>query len=435
MAERILDFSRLKDIINPIYWPLIKDKSRLLILKGGASSGKSKFAVQKKAFRLLTEEGHRFAFVRKVGRTIRESQFAELKEVIGEWNVGDLFKINQTLGKIACTLTGSEVISLGMDDREKIKSIKGITGVWYEEPTELEPRDFRQMELRVRAYTPYYRQSILTFNPISETHWLKEMFFPQNVEAQIEKTKYASLPVNIEIDNKMIELNAKICHSTYLDNVFLDAEVKAGILSLKEDDPHYYEIYGLGHWGSLGNLVYPDGFKIIPKSEYPKSYDEIIYGVDFGWIHPTAVVKVGIHAGSYYLEEKIYQKKLSNADLIKRLSEDPDVDKGDYFYCDNARPDFIDELVDAGFNAVPCLKGEGSVQAGIDRVRSSNIYTCPDNVGIKKELSSYKYQEDAAGNPIEGKVIKRVDDLMDAIRYPIFTHTSSFHDLHIGFVD
>ena len=64
----------------------------------------------------------------------------------------------------------------GMDDPEKLKSIEGVTGVWMEEATEFTQEDFEQLDLRLRGVTAYHKQITLTLNPISEQHWIKQVF-------------------------------------------------------------------------------------------------------------------------------------------------------------------------------------------------------------------------------------------------------------------
>lgn len=414
---------RFDEIVNDKFKPFMRDSSRWAVLKGGAGSGKSKVTAQKILFRVMTEEGHRFCCARKVYRTVKASQFTDLVDFIYQYGWSDLFKINRTELKITYIPNGNEIIFVGLDNREKMKSISGITGWWLEEVTDFEERDLTQLDLRLRGKTRNYKQTIMTFNPVSELHWIKNKFFSNYIEEAIQKTGHANLPIKYEVGGKLIELNASIYHSTYRDNKFLEPEYIAFLLSLEEDDPHYFEIYAEGKWGSIGNLVYPNGF--IRTEEYPNSYDEIIYGLDFGWIHPTALVKVGILAGEYYLDELIYQSKLSNKNLIEEMRR-LGIDESDYIYCDSARPDFINEICEAGFNAV---KSEKDVMAGLDKVRSSRVHTKSSNVNINREVDSYKWAEDENGKPIEGKVVKIRDDAMDAIRYPIFTHSLKYSEL------
>lgn len=231
MAEINVDLTALPQLTNPAFYPLYADRQRYLVLYGGAGSGKSVFAAQKLIVRTLAEPGHKFLIVRKVAKTLRHSTFALLRETIGSWGLGQLFRANKTDMELACP-NGSAIIHAGLDDVEKLKSIHGVTGIWIEEASEITPEDFRQLDIRLRGRTKHYKQIILSFNPVSITHWLKEEFF----------------------DNP--KPNATVLHTTYKDNRFLDEDSKQVLEAFRDTDEYYYTVYCLGQWGVLGRTVY-----------------------------------------------------------------------------------------------------------------------------------------------------------------------------------
>ena len=230
-----VDLRNLPEVCNPIFWPLFADEKRYLVLKGGGSSGKSVFAAQKLIYRTLAEPGHKFLVVRKVKADLRDSAFAELKNVIRAWGMENLFLIPTGRSSelyLKCLVNGNEIIFYGLDDVERRKSLQGITGMWTEEASELTVEDFRQLDIRMRGVSPYYKQIILTFNPIVITHWLKGEFFDS------------------------LKPNATTHHSTYQDNQFLPAEDRAVLEGFKGVDDYYYTVYCLGEWGVTGKTVY-----------------------------------------------------------------------------------------------------------------------------------------------------------------------------------
>ena len=184
MAEDKLDqalevarwYRGLKETNNETFLPLFFDQHRFLVLKGGGGSGKSIFAGRKVLERVTSEPGHRWLVCRKVARTLRESCWAQLVGQISDFYPDAGAKTN----KSAMTITfqnGSVILFAGLDDVEKLKSIFNITGIWIEEASELEEGDFNQLDIRLRTDFNQYLQMILTFNPISATHWLKKRFF------------------------------------------------------------------------------------------------------------------------------------------------------------------------------------------------------------------------------------------------------------------
>lgn len=227
MARRTkrIDFSNLPDIVNDIFYPLIWNESRYLILWGGAGSGKSVFVAQKLIYRVTSEAGHRILCARKVARTSRESTFALIRGIISQWGLSKLFRVNRSDMTITFIPNGSMFIFCGVDDVEKLKSIYDITSEWLEEASEFEENDFTQLDLRLRGETAHYKQIIISFNPILESHWLNTHFFKNTVK------------------------NCLAVHSTYKDNRFIDAEYKAVLEAMKDTNPGYYKVYCLGEWG------------------------------------------------------------------------------------------------------------------------------------------------------------------------------------------
>ncbi len=218
---------------NTTFLPLFADTSRYLILKGGGGSGKSIFAGRKILERAINEKKHRFLVCRKVGKTLRDSCFRQLIAQIREYYPDVKFKANQSDMRITFPESESEILFSGLDDVEKLKSIFNITGIWIEEASELLENDFNQLNIRLRGETPFYKQIILTFNPINILHWLKTRFFDHT------------------------PTNATVHESTYKDNRFLDDAAKKVLEDFREIDEYYYAVYCLGQWGVTGKTVFP----------------------------------------------------------------------------------------------------------------------------------------------------------------------------------
>jgi len=433
MCDYRIIFSRSD--FNSVYYPYLKENARYLHIYGGAGSGKSVFAAQKVLYRITAEKRHRILLIRKVARTIRASQFSLLKSYIESTGLKHIYRIKDSDLKIINTVNGSEIISAGVDDREKLKSIHGITSIWIEEATELDYKDFIQIDLRLRGRSLHYKQILLTYNPVNSLHWL----------------------------NTKRRKNSTYIRTTYKDNKFIEDEYRNVLEDLKHQDGEYYRIYGLGEWGILRNLIYqpfeiiddeitqsirgkeenseekeyvfiknPDSsfFGRIYESKktgekkritevlcYPPHYDEKIYGIDFGYNNPAAVVEIGIKDGVYFLKEILYRTKMTVQDMIEHFKENG-IKKGALMYCDSSEPGMIEEIRRAGYNAKPA---DRSIKAGIDFVRSRKIYSNPGNININREVQSYVYQTDKDGNILD-EPVKFNDHMMDAIRYAVYTH-------------
>lgn len=216
---------------NDTFLPLLFDKNRYLVLMGGGGSGKSIFAGTKILERVTSEPGHRWLVCRKVARTMRESVFRQLSSQANQYYKHMQPRLNKSDMRIDFS-NGSEILFAGLDDVEKLKSIFGITGIWIEEASEVTEADFNQLDIRLRGQTKHYKQIIITFNPISITHWLKKRFF----------------------DKTLPDVTAH--HSTYKDNRFLDEEAIKVLENYKYTDEYYYMVYCLGQWGVTGKTVF-----------------------------------------------------------------------------------------------------------------------------------------------------------------------------------
>ena len=205
-------------VFNRVYLPLLDCKTRYLVLYGGAGSGKSVFVVQRFLVRLMTEKICNLLVVRQVADTNRNSTFALFKQIISRWGLDRVFKVSEGEMKITCIPSGNAAIFKGLDDPEKIKSITfasgELTDVWVEEASEISEKSFNQLDIRLRGGKSR-KQIVLTFNPITVSHWLKKKF----------------------VDNRTAEMT--VVKTTYKDNDFIEDEYKKLLESYRESDPYY----------------------------------------------------------------------------------------------------------------------------------------------------------------------------------------------------
>lgn len=273
-----VDLSGLPRVENDTFLPLFRDRKRFLVLKGGAGSGKSYFVADKLIYRCLAEQDkvqkHRFLVCRKVARTLRQSCFELIVSRISKLGFAELFRYNRSSMEITCR-NGNMMLFSGLDDVEKLKSIYDITGIWGEEASEFEVEDIRQLNLRLRGQSPYYKQIILSFNPISYSNWLRGEYFTDPPRA-----------------------DTTIHNSTYRDNKFIDDAYKAQLESYKELAPYYYQVYVLNEWGSAAGACFPE-FRNNPNPE--RAWTHVIHpfaipdnwriyrSFDFGYSKPFSV--------------------------------------------------------------------------------------------------------------------------------------------------
>lgn len=211
-------------------------------------------------------------------------------------------------------------------------------------------------------------------------------------------------------DNKK---NARI-HSTYLDNINNLSQAQVDIIESYKllPDDFMWKVYGLGLRGASKETIYTQ-WQLV--DELPEGGD-IFYGLDFGYVHPLALVKVSHYEGSNYVKLLIYKKGLTPSEIIKEVKDF--ISDRKPVYCDAAEPKSIEELYRAGINAKPANK---EVWAGILKVKSYPLYLHKDSRELINEVQSYKWKKDKNDEVIE-EPVKANDDAMDAMRYAIFTH-------------
>lgn len=385
-----------KRFFNEIYLPTLNDNSHILVFYGGAGSGKSRWAFQRQVIRYLRDK-RKCLIIRKVGATIRESVFAEMKAVLSSYGILDLCKVSESNFTIKLP-NGSEFIFKSIDDPEKIKSISGIDDILIEEATELTLDDYSQLKLRLRSRNPH-NQIIMMFNPVSKTNWVYKHFFEQKDHL----------------------INTKVLHTTYKDNKFLPKTYVESLENMMHTNPTYYRIYALGEFATLSKLIYEnwkvEKFNIHDLIE--KGISTPRFGLDFGFTNdPTTLTGslVDRPNKTLYIFDEHYQKGMTNEDIAEMI-----FDKGyskQVITADSSEPKSILEIKRNGIRKIKSAKkGNDSVMWGIQFLQGWNIVVHPNCKKTIEELENYSYMKDKKTNEYINKPIDEFNHILDALRY------------------
>jgi phage terminase large subunit len=268
--------------LNPAYKPFAQAEQPLQIAFGGSSSGKSRFIAQRLVMDLAQGKRNYIA-VRKIARSLRDSVWKEINQVIDSAEAGSKFKLNKTEMTATCIPTKKQVVCFGLDNVEKLKSILPEHGVftdaWVEEATEITQDDLRQLQRRMRGKAEVSKRITMSFNPIFRDHWIAKKYFPTWAD---QDTFYQ--------DKEIL-----ILKTTYKDNRFLDPfEIK--ILE-DETDQYWHDVYTLGNWGVLGDLIFKNWrIEDVRKLSNFYTFDTFRNGLDFGYsVDPNAFVRLYYH--------------------------------------------------------------------------------------------------------------------------------------------
>lgn len=383
-------------------------QTRTQIFFGGSSSGKSYFLAQRAVIDVC--KGRNYIICRNVAGTIKKSVFNEVLKAIGRFKLLPYFHINRTDMVITCLSNKKQILFVGLDDPEKVKSITPIHGVitdiWVEEATETEYKAVKQLYKRLRGRSKWTKRLILSFNPILQTHWIyKEYFHSWNEDDEFYENE-----------------DLIIIHSTYKDNNFLTKDDVKGLEN--EQDSYFYDVYTLGKWGVLGAVIFKN-WKMEDCTEIKKHADNYRIGQDFGYSNDEAAT-IFIHYDKkrktiYILDDSIYAIELSNKDLQKLLKakmEELKLNKNSIVYCDCAEAKSIKDLKTMSINSYPVKKGADSVNFGIKFLQSHKIVVDLKCQHFKNEISQYKWKETRDGTVLTIPVDKN-NHLMDALRYAL----------------
>lgn len=364
---------------------------------GGASSGKSHGVFQKIVIKALKDwkKPRKILVLRKVGATVRDSVFADVQATLSYFGILNMCKINMSAFRIELP-NGAEFIFKGMDNPEKIKSIKGISDVVMEEASEFTLDDYTQLTLRLRDKAHKQKQIYLMFNPVSKANWVYNAFF-------VKKPK-----------------NTVVYQTTYKDNRFLDALTRENIEELANRNEAYYKIYALGEFATLDKLVFPKYTKALLNKDELRQITSY-FGLDYGFINdPSAFMHVKIdddHKRLYVVEEYV-KKGLTNdkiAESITALGY-----AKEQIRADSAEKKSNQELRNLGISRViDVKKGAGSVMQGIQYLLQYEWIVDERCVKTIEELENYTWKKDKATNEYINEPVDSYNHCLDAIRYAI----------------
>jgi len=365
-------------------------KKRINLVYGGAGSSKSWQIALYLIFKIfLIHQRVRILIIRKTMPSLKKSCWRLILDRLNE--SGIRCEVNKT--DFTIRFGSNEILFVSLDDAEKLKSIEGINYVWVEEATEITFDEFKQINLRCRGKNESgVNQLFYSFNPCNWMHFLRHLT--------------ENPPENIGV-----------CHSTHEDNPFLDDDYRQEIRHLSDIDDAYAAIYRYGKWAQLRGRIY-EHFQ--PCQNWPGEFDEVRYGLDFGFNNPTALLQIGIRDQDLYLRELLYEKGMTNQEVIGQL-EELGIDKEALIVADAAEPNRIREIYLAGYDCQPARKEPDSVRRGIDVIKSRTVYYEPSSTNLYGEYSLYKWKEDRDGNIIAPEQPVKINDhLMDALRYAIY---------------
>jgi PBSX family phage terminase large subunit len=303
---------------------------------------------------------------------------------------------------------GTRVLLESADNDRKIERLRGpsVAWFWMDEAALIPEKAWRILVGRLRAGN--YRNAWITTTPKGK-NWIYDKFHPDSNEQLAAVNNVLGVP-------------------SYA-NPHLAHDYRTEILDEYGGQFRQQEVEGA--FVKPEGLVYPwfdRGTHVVQTDALPDSYDEFIYGVDWGFHpHPAAVYALGIRDGRYYILAEHYETRNTTADLADILVGPEEGDGGGWYeqfgrgpvYCDPAEPANIAQFKRRGIRA---KKADNDVEPGIQYVTSlaDDIRVHESCQAMINEFNQYQYA-DGKDEPIDAN-----DHAMDGgLRYPLFTHDTA----------
>lgn len=413
----------IQESIIPTYDEVLEDifehKHTHYVFSGGRGSTKSSF-VGGIAIPLLIMAYPQVNAVcfRKVGNTIQNSIHSQVTWGIYKLGLEHLFHIPKTYSNpIIYKPTGQRIMFMGMDDPNKVKSIKVATGyigiTWWEEldqfAGEAELRKVLQSTMRGGNLFWDFR----TFNPpISKLNW-----------------------ANVYAEESLDKPNTRVVHNTYLDVPvdWLGTQFVEEAEDLKARNERAYIHEYLGQAIGTGGDVFPNATEFdsetlvdTPHGKKPmyETFDQIYNGIDWGFARdPFRFVRMHFDAKKLdlYIFREYSTIKTRNAVVFEELYDNLKlVDRKEAVIADSAEEKSVADFKAYGAFIRPAEKGPESVRYGIKWLQGLNhIYIdkkyCPETY---KEFIYYEYEQDRDGNFISSYPDAN-NHSIDATRYAL----------------
>lgn len=367
----------------------LSKKARYKIAYGGRGSGKS-WAAARCLIVLAIQSKIRVLCTRQLQTSIANSVHKLLSDSIQELGLSDNFEI--TRDQIRCK-NGSEFFFKGIQNNiNEIKSIEGINYCWVEEAQSVSENSWEVLIPTIRKENS---EIWVTFNPDRE-----------------EDATYQRFVINPPPDTISQLVN-------YSENPWFPDVLRKEMEYCKEVDYGKYEHIWLGKTViDTDAQIYHGKFEL---KEFETPDDAVFYyGADWGFANdPTAVVRCFIKDQCLYIDYESGGVGVEFEELPALFNKIPGINKWK-IRCDSSRPETISYMSRQGFRTVACPKWSGSLEDGIEYIRSfRRIYIHPRCKHTYEEFKFYSYKQDKNTGDILPVVLDKDNHYCDALRYAL----------------
>lgn len=369
------------------FQPLLKP-SRYLAARGGRGSGKSRFfaglAVELSYCNRLD-----IVCLREVQLTLAQSVKKLIEQTIQDYGLGQYFDVQRDVIKSA---RGGVMIFRGMQDynAENIKSLEGFDVAWFEEAQTASQRSLDLLRPTIRKDGS---QIWFSWNPNEPTDPVEKFFAEEN------RPK----------DCQLVTVN-------YWDNPWLPSVLKDELEHDRKRDPDKFQHIWCGQYRKRSESLVFKNWKV--EAFETKREATFRFGADWGFANdPTVLVRCYLEGRTLYVDHEAYMVGC-DIDMLPDLFDRVPECRKYFITADSARPETISYMRKNGFPKMNAAqKGAGSVEDGIEFLKSFDIVVHPRCENLIRELSRYSWKVD----PLTEQVLPTLEDkdnhVIDALRY------------------
>lgn len=364
---------------------------------GGRGSGKSHFFAERLVEECIADPTLRAVCVREVQKSLDQSVKQLIEDKIAHYDVGGYFEILDT--EIHVLNDEGErsglIIFQGMQNHTatSIKSLEGYRIAWVEEAQSLSRRSLELL-------TPTIRM------PGSE------IWFSWNPEEPDDPVD-AFMRADAESDPDIVCVAVH-----YHDNPWFWQTSLAGDMERdRRRDPDKYAHVWLGDYSRKSEQRVFRNWRV-EAFETPREA-RFRFGADWGFaIDPTVLVRCYLDGRTLYVDlatnlgHTVIDKTPALFDGVPECRKWP-------ITADSARPETVSFMRRQGFRIVSAIKGAGSIEDGVEFLKSFDIVVHPRCEAVIKELALYSYKVDPKTMEVLPVLEDKHNNTIDALRYAL----------------
>ncbi len=377
---------------------------------GGRGSGKSHFFAELLVEKCALQPGTRAACVREVQKSLKNSVKLLVEDKIKSLGVPGFDILDAEIR----TPGGGVIVFQGMQNHtaDSIKSLEGFDIAWAEEAQSLSQRSLDLLRPTIRKSG-------------------SELWFSWNPNKPTD-------PVAVLLRGAAPPADAAVIEVNWSDNPWLPDELRIDLEDDRRRDPDkFLHVWG-GHYSLNSEARVFRNWKVEEFTTPTTAVHR--FGADWGFAaDPTALVRCHIEGRKLYVDYEAVEVGCEIDETPYLFSGDrkpnewpsdevfenkrgwPGIDGAHKWIirADSSRPETVSYMRRHGFRVTPAIKGPGSVEDGVQFLKSFDIIVHPRCTSVANELTLYSYKIDPQTDEILPILEDKNNHTIDALRYAL----------------